>query len=81
LARVSSFLLFLSSELISNPFTHDIWKLEELRPTESHKNLSSSLVGNDITDYINSKHSCQEFSLSIQIWNAKFVLGLVSLLS
>ena len=39
------------------------------------KILVCSLKGNDITNYINSKHSCQEFSLSIQIWNTNFVLA------
>ena len=35
-----------------------------------------SLKGNDIIKNINAKHRCQEFSLSIQIWNAKFALAL-----
>ena len=44
------------------------------RPETSIKVLIL-LKGNYITNYINAKQSCQEFSLSVQIWNAKFVLA------
>ena len=43
------------------------------RPETSIKVLIV-LKGNYITNYINAKQSFQEFSLSVQIWNAKFVL-------
>ena len=44
------------------------------RPETSIKVLIL-LKGNYITNYINAKQSFQEFSLSVQIWNAKFVLA------
>ena len=37
------------------------------------KSQFCTIKWNDITNYIHAKHSCQEFSLSIQILNTKFV--------
>ena len=51
------------------------FEILDRKNNSSDNNMYWALEWKDITDCINAKHRVQEFSLSIQIWNAKFVLA------